>query len=72
VDAALFVEELGEALEHDAAQLLGVNDCHGAAVIAGHVVADADRGQCRPAWREGGLAIITIELRSIRVRASSP
>src|SRR5438874_3909125 len=42
---AVLVEEFGELFEHDAAQLLGVDDRDGAAVIAGHVVADADRGQ---------------------------
>src|SRR5215471_5187751 len=45
VGAAVFVEEFGQAFEHDPAQLLGVDDRHGAAVIAGHVMADADRGQ---------------------------
>ena len=45
VGATLFVKELGEALEHDAAQLLGVDDRHGAAVVSGHVVADADRSE---------------------------
>ena len=43
--AALFVEEFGEFFEHDAAQLLGVDDRHGEAVRAGHVVADTDRDQ---------------------------
>ena len=45
VGAAVLVEELGEAFEHDAAQLLGVDNRDGAAVIAGHVVTDADCGQ---------------------------
>src|ERR1051326_8425300 len=36
---------LGESLQHDAAQLLGIDDRHGAPVIAGHVVADANRRQ---------------------------
>jgi hypothetical protein len=35
VGAAVFVEMLGEAFEHDAAQLLGVDDRDGAAVVAG-------------------------------------
>ena len=39
VDAAVLVEEF----DHDATQLLGVDDCDGAAVIPGHVVGDADR-----------------------------
>src|SRR3984893_3067437 len=43
VGAAVFVEQLGESFEHDAAELLGVDDRDGAAVVAGHVVADADR-----------------------------
>ena len=42
---AFLVEEFGEFFEHDAAQLLGVDDRHGTAVIAPHVVADADRDQ---------------------------
>jgi hypothetical protein len=29
IGAAVLVEELGEPLEHDAAQSLGVSDCHG-------------------------------------------
>src|SRR5438552_139741 len=41
----VFVEELGEALEHDAAELFRVDDRDGAAVVARHVVADADCGQ---------------------------
>ena len=44
VGAAVFVEEFGEAFEHDPAQLLGVDDCDGATVITGHVMADADWG----------------------------
>jgi hypothetical protein len=43
--AALFVEQFGELFEHDATQLLGVDDRDGAAMITRHVVADADRGQ---------------------------
>src|SRR6266404_2901721 len=43
VGAAVVVEELGELFEHDTAQLLGVDNGDGTAVIAGHVVADADR-----------------------------
>src|SRR5438445_3262711 len=45
VGAAVLVEELGELFEHDTAQLLGVDNGDGTAVIAGHVVADADRRQ---------------------------
>src|SRR5215471_539842 len=45
VGAAVFVEEFGQALEHDAAQLLRIDDRHGAAVVARHVMADADRRQ---------------------------
>src|SRR5713101_5807856 len=36
--AAVLVEELGQPFEHDAAQLLGVDDGNGAAVVAGDVV----------------------------------
>src|SRR4051812_27238862 len=43
--AGFLLEKIGEAFEHDAAQLLGINDRHGAAVVARDVVADADRGQ---------------------------
>jgi hypothetical protein len=43
VGATVFLEQLAEFFEHDTAQLLGVDDRHGAAVIAGSVVADADR-----------------------------
>ena len=39
------VEQAGELLDHRAAELLGIHDRHRAAVIAGHVVADADRDQ---------------------------
>ena len=39
--AAFFLEQFGQFFEHDAAQLLGVDDGDGAAVIARHVVADA-------------------------------
>ena len=42
---AFRVEEFGEFFELDATQLLGVDDRHGAAIITGHVVADADRDQ---------------------------
>src|SRR6185312_6078137 len=42
---AFVFEQIGEAFEHHAAQLLGVDDGDGAAVVAGDVVADADRGQ---------------------------
>ena len=40
-----FVEQLGELVRHGAAELLGVDDGDGAAVIARHVVADADGDQ---------------------------
>ena len=36
VGGAVFVEELAEALEHDAAELLGVDDRDGTAVIPTH------------------------------------
>ena len=39
------LEQLGELLDHRAAQLLRIHDRHRPAVIAGHVVADADRDQ---------------------------
>jgi hypothetical protein len=38
---AFFLEQFGQFFEHDAAQLLGVDDGDGATVVAGHVVADA-------------------------------
>ena len=38
-------EEFGEALEHDVAELLEVDDRNGATVVAADVVADADRDQ---------------------------
>ena len=41
----MLVEQLGELLGHRAAKLLGVDDGDGAAVIARHVVADADGDQ---------------------------
>src|SRR5215475_5359733 len=41
----LLVEQLGQLLQHGAAELLGVDDRHGAAVVARHVVADADGDQ---------------------------
>src|ERR1700674_2719860 len=41
----IFVEQFGELLDHDAAELLGVDDRHGAPVIARHVMADSDRDQ---------------------------
>ena len=43
--AGLFVEKLGQAGHHGAAQFFGVDDGHRFAVVAGHVVADADRRQ---------------------------
>ena len=42
---ALLLEQLGELLGHRAAELLGVDDGDGAAVVARHVVADADGDQ---------------------------
>jgi hypothetical protein len=36
------LEQFGQLVGHDAAQLLGIDDGDRAAVIAGHVVADAD------------------------------
>ena len=41
----LFLEQFGELLGHHAAEFLGIHDGDGAAVIARHVVADADRDQ---------------------------
>src|SRR3546814_649683 len=43
--ALLLVEQGGELLHHGAAELLGVDDGDGAAIVAGHVMADADRHQ---------------------------
>ena len=46
-----FVEQLRELLGHRAAQLLGIHDGHGPAIIARHVMADADGGQLhRRSW----------------------
>src|SRR3546814_1312788 len=42
---ALLLEQLGQLLHHRAAELLGVDDGDRAAVVAGHVVADADGQQ---------------------------
>ena len=39
------LEQLGELLDHRAGELLRVHDGHGAVVIAGHVMADADGDQ---------------------------
>ena len=41
----VLVEQLGELVGHRAAELLGVDDGDGAAVVARHVVADADGDQ---------------------------
>ena len=41
----VFLEQLGELLGHGAAELLGIDDGDGAAVVARHVVADADGDQ---------------------------
>src|SRR5262249_48708210 len=41
----LLVEQRGELFHHGAAQLVGVDDSDGAAVVAGDVVADADGDQ---------------------------
>src|SRR5262249_3007782 len=41
----MFVKQLGKLFGHGAAQLLGIHDGHGAAVVASHVVADADCDQ---------------------------
>src|SRR4051794_25316795 len=45
VAAGFLLEQIGEAFEHNATQLLGIDNRHGAAVVARDVVADADRGQ---------------------------
>jgi hypothetical protein len=37
--------KFGELFKHDATQLLGVDDRDGPAVVAAHVMADADHGQ---------------------------
>src|SRR3546814_19599412 len=42
---SLLLEELGQLLHHRAAVLLGGDDGDRAAVVAGHVVADADGQQ---------------------------
>src|SRR3546814_12456475 len=42
---AFLLEELGQLLHHRAAELLGIDDGDGAAVVAGHVVPDADGQQ---------------------------
>src|SRR5262245_30518074 len=45
----MFIKQLGKLFGHGAAQLLGVHDGHGAAVVASHIVADADCDQLD--WR---------------------
>jgi len=42
--ASVFVEQGRELLDQRAAKLLGVHDGHRPLVVAGHIVADADRG----------------------------
>src|SRR5262245_16423457 len=42
---SVLVEQLGELLGHRAAELLGIDDGDGSAIVARHVVADADRNQ---------------------------
>ena len=42
LEAGMLVEEFGELLGHGAAQLLGIDDGHGALVVARDVMADAD------------------------------
>ena len=39
----VLVEQLGELLEHGAAELLGIDDGDGAAVVASDVVADVEK-----------------------------
>jgi hypothetical protein len=41
----ILIEQLGEFLDHGAAELLGVDDRDRATIVAGHVVADADGDQ---------------------------
>src|SRR3546814_13879479 len=48
------LEQLGQLLHHRAAELLGVDDGDRAAVVAGHVVADADGQQLN---RRAGLDV---------------
>src|SRR5882757_6542595 len=43
--SALFIKKTGQLLHHRAAEFLGVRDGDGTAVIARHVMADADRHQ---------------------------
>ena len=50
-----FLEQLGELLGHRAAELLGIHDGDGAAVVARHVVADADGDQLD---RRAGLDVL--------------
>ena len=38
----ILVEQLGKLVGHDAGEFLGVCHSHGATVVAGHVMADAD------------------------------
>src|SRR5271163_266332 len=42
---SVLIEELSQFLRHGAAELLGVDDRHGATIIARHVMADADRDE---------------------------
>ena len=43
--ARLFIEQLDELVGHGAGQFARIGDGDGAAVVAGHVVADADGDQ---------------------------
>ena len=40
-----FVKKFGKFFGHRAAEFLGVDDRHGAAIVARHVMADADRDE---------------------------
>ena len=42
---SVFLEQLGELLGHGAAEFLGIDDGDGAAIVARHVMADADGDQ---------------------------
>ena len=66
VGTPILVEELGELFQHHAAQLLGVDDRHGAAVVAGHVVTDADRDQLDLAQALDVLEHIDLQVREVR------
>ena len=41
----MFLEQLGEFLGHCTAEFLGVDNCHGAAIVARHIMTNTDGDQ---------------------------